>query len=248
METISYKEADRFIKQYVNQLNEQLIAAKNVAVKWIGSFSISSENKVIFTPDIHLSCNATYFGFNNFYLPQLKELEPEIKENNPVTVTISFNRRILVKTASIAAGIIALSLTPVSLNNNSGQHVSNASFFPVYHIAVNERKSEIKEEFTPEITAFAPEKTEVAPTKQPDKQKNTRHYYIIIASLSAKNQAERALAEFKQTGFADVAVISSEKRHRIYVKRFEEKADAESYLTTFRKNHPKYADAWLLSQ
>ncbi|MDR2085544.1 MAG: hypothetical protein LBP72_00005, partial [Dysgonamonadaceae bacterium] len=37
METISYKEADRFIKQYVNQLNEQLIAAKNVAVKWIGS-------------------------------------------------------------------------------------------------------------------------------------------------------------------------------------------------------------------
>jgi nucleoid DNA-binding protein len=250
-ESIPYKDADRFIKQYANQLNEQLNTAKTVMIKWIGNLSISSDNKIIFTPDIHLSCNTVHFGFNNFYLPQLKELEPEREiqekeEKNPVIVTISFNRRILVKTVSIAASIFALSLTPVSLNNNSVQYVSNASFFPVYRIAVNE--VELREKPVPEILSFASSDTGISMAQQPDKPVNMHHYYIIIASFPAKDLAEIALADFKQTGLPEVRVISNEKRHRIYIKSFEKKEEAESYLVTFRKDNPKYADAWLLSQ
>jgi hypothetical protein len=247
-ETIPYKEADWIIKQYVNQLNEELNAFKTVIIKWVGNISISSCNKIIFTPDINLCCNGINFGFNNFYLPQLKELESpkEItgkEEKDPVIVTISFNKRILIRTVSVAAAVLALFLTPAPLNNNSGQYVSNASFFPISRIAGNE-----KEELVSEDLRLTSVNEEVSTIKQNDNQTNTRRYYIIIASLPTKDQAEKALADFKQTGFPEVALLSKEGRHRIYIKSFEERTEAESYLAIFRQNNPKYSDAWLFSQ
>lgn len=253
IETISYKEADWIIKQYVNQLNEQLNTYKTVAIKWIGNISISSDNKIVFLPDAHLSCNNINFGFNDFYLPQLKELE-QLKEISgkekidPAVVTISFNKRILARVASIAAAVLALSLTPVSLNNNSGQYVSNASFFPVYRVAGSEKETGAKERQLSEDLLLASGNMEVPMTEQPDKQTDMHRYYIIIASLSSKDLAEKSLVDFRQAGLPEVAVISKDGRHRIYVKCFEEKTDAETFLVAFRRNNPKYSDAWLFIQ
>jgi nucleoid DNA-binding protein len=249
-ETISYKEADRFVKQYVNRLNEQLSAAKTVVFKWIGCLSISSDNKIIFTPDTCLSCNAANFGFNNFYLPQLKELEP-VKESvgkeekDPVVVTISFSRQILTRTASIAAVALTLFLVPAPLNKNSGQYISNASFFPVYHIAGTEKEIETIEKPQEEKVLLISDNAETLAIENIDNRTNNNHYYIIIASLPTKSRAEKALVDFKNAGFSDAAILSKEGRHRIAIKSFEEKAEAESYLTSFRRNNPTYTDAWL---
>jgi hypothetical protein len=247
-ENISYKEADRFIKQYVNHLNEQLGTFKTITIKWIGDLSISSDSKIIFTPNTYLSCNAVNFGFNNFYLPQLKELElfretVEKEEKDAGLITISVNRKILTRTASIAAAVLALFLIPTPLNNNS-QYVSNASFFPVYRIAGIENENEIKEELQ-SIDLITSGNVEIKVTEYANNQDNKHHYYIIIASLPTKEQAGQALAEFKQTGFPEAEIISTGGRYRIYIKNFTVKVDAESFLTSFRRNNPKYADAWL---
>jgi GrpB-like predicted nucleotidyltransferase (UPF0157 family) len=89
---------------------------------------------------------------------------------------------------------------------------------------------------------------EIPITKHPDNHIDTHSYYIVIASLPTKDMAEKALVDFKRAGFPEVAVISKEGRHRIYIKCFEEKTDAETFLVAFRHNKPKYSDAWLFIQ
>jgi nucleoid DNA-binding protein len=250
-ENISYKEADQSVKQYVNHLNEQLNISKTITIKWIGRLSISIDNKIIFTPDTYLSCNAVNFGFNNFYIPQLKELEPvneiSTKERKDAEIiTISVNRRILARTASIAVAAFALFLIPTPLNNDSGQYVTNASFFSVYRITEVEKET-VTEEISQKDVLIASGNTGIKVTERAnDNHIDKHHYYIIIASLPTKEQAKQALVDFNQAGFPNVAIISKGERHRVYIQSFAKKADAESYLVSFRRNNPKYADAWLL--
>jgi nucleoid DNA-binding protein len=249
-ENITYTEADLLIKQYVDCLNERLSAGNPLNISKIGTLSASSEGKIAFIPDTYLSCNAANIGFNNFYLPQLRELE-QLKENfgkeekDTGVITISLNRRILSRTASIAAAILALFFIPVPLNNNTEHPISNASFFSLYHITEMEKEVKTQEKIPQEDIQLVTGDTELPATVQPDESTHKYRYYIIIASLPSEKLAEKSLADFKQAGFPDAAIISQNGRYRIYIKGFEKKADAEPYLIAFRQNNPKYADAWL---
>jgi len=105
---------------------------------------------------------------------------------------------------------------------------------------------------TPEKTTVhekvaAPEKTTthektIAPAKT-----NTLHYYIIVASSPELPFAKKKLAEFQSKGFHNADIISSNGKHRIWVERFENKADADKFLLQFRKDHPALSDAWPLA-
>ena len=75
----------------------------------------------------------------------------------------------------------------------------------------------------------------------------TPHYYIIISSFPELSAAKKKLAELRSKGFKDADIISANGRHRIYSKAFENKADAEKYLTQFRKDNPALKDAWVLT-
>jgi hypothetical protein len=77
-------------------------------------------------------------------------------------------------------------------------------------------------------------------------QKSSRRFFIVVASLPNQKSAESALQSFKSRGFDNASVISSEGKHRIYINRFEDKSEAESFLNDFRKNNPAYSKSWLL--
>ena len=251
---ISYKEATFLLKDYVGYLNDQLSRSKELNIKWVGSLALSGGDKIIFTPVPRMSCNAFNFGLSNFYLPCLRELESverkavvEKREDNK-TITISVNRRALTWTGSVAAAVLALFLVSTPLNNQHEQNTQKASF-----LSIPVSKIEIGEEVEPDailLDSVVVSETIVVSEEKPivKEEINTRSYYIIVSSLPTKNLAEKKLIDFHEAGFANAAIISKGDKHRICVNEFEQKEEAELYLSEFRQNNPKYATAWLLSQ
>jgi hypothetical protein len=241
---ISYREADSLAKQYVNHLNELLRSSKTVYIQWVGNFCLSSGNKIIFTPAAHLSCNAAYFGLNHFSLSPLKDLQsPDVASVNVPgeIITISVHRRTLAWTASVAAAVLALFLVSTPLNKQSGRQMQNASFFSVF------QNTKVPEVIAAPNSGLTESLSTTSAVQLVPSSLSSFRYYIIIASLSTEKAAQIELSSLQKAGFTQAAIISKQGRYRIYIERFEEKNEAESYLNTFRRNNPKRADAWLFT-
>ena len=264
---ISYQESYLQIHQYVDFLNKQLIEQKKVQIPWVGSLSLSTERKIVFTPSIQPSCNAVYFGLTNFYMPTLKELEdsielPILKSNKETEVVlIPLNRRMIHWTGSIAAAVLALFLVATPLNRHPSVNSQQAAFIPVSYKTWKTPAKEVEEIKELEILA-----DEIAVGEQPIEQsvpiveiqqeeliqepvaQPTQYYYIIIASLPTRNSAEEMMKNFQRNEFPEADVISTGDKHRVYMNKFENKAEAEMFLNVFRNNYPKHSSAWMLSQ
>ena len=251
----SYEEATLLLKDYVNYLNNQLNKSKELKIKWVGTLTLLGENRIIFTPSVHLSCNALNFGLPSFYLPCLEELESiqkiavEKKENSEV-IMISVNKRAFIWASSVAAAVLALFLVSTPLNNHYEQNTQKASLLSI-PVEKTGFKKEVEEKAFLKDTITTPETISVPDVKQISEEKiksDARYYYIVVSSLPTKSLAEKKLIDLKKTGFADVSIVSKGDKHRIYVNKFIQKEEAESYLKEFRQNNPKYATAWLLGQ
>jgi nucleoid DNA-binding protein len=257
-EKTSYQAAILTIQRYVNQLMEQLYANQTVAMEWIGRFSLSENQTLLFTPAEHLSCNASHFGLTSFYFPKLTELQiVEESAQKPVSgrevILIPVHKKTLAWTASVAAAVIALFALSTPLNNQwspspelrtqqatlfsfstSTKQTDNEEFIAKDSIPSDTLTGKFVEEIIPEL------KQTPAPVAR-------TQYYIVIASLPTKQAAKENLADL-QIEFPEAKIISEKNRHRIYVRQLEEKREAEVYLRNFRREHPKYATAWLLGQ
>ena len=248
-EKIPYKEACLQIARQVDLLNNQLFVQRSVSIPWIGQLSLSLEHKIVFTPSIHLSCNAAHLGFNNFYLPTLQEIN-ESNEILPVpprkeTVYVPITRKAMRWYGSVAAAALALFLISMPLNKHSKSNIQQAGFVSLPTLPV---KTSVVEEIStePDSTILLNEVVEIAVIEQP--VVDTKFYYIVIASLPTRDLAEQQAEVFHRNGFSMAAVVSSQNRHRIYVNKFARKSEAETFLSEFRYQYPKYGDAWLLNQ
>ena len=267
---ISYKEACKVIRDFVDLVKNQLSECKPVDFPWIGRFVLSSEQKLIFRPSGRLSCNASDLGFSKFHLTCLKDLEE--LQTIPSTESsatkkddylyVPLRRKFVLHTGTAAAALLALFLVSTPLNkSNPDSYLQSASVFchtksPVVSLSeLTAEKTSIEEndisanslafdQITEEETIATPPTTveiEVAPAP-------SKYYYIVVASLPTLSTAEKTLDRFKANGFENAEIISSDERHRIYVKKMADKIEAETYLKEFRDNNPEHAKAWLLSQ
>jgi nucleoid DNA-binding protein len=262
---IAYNEAAHGVRQYVEFLHHQLNERNVVNIPWIGDLRLSDDNKIVFNPANNLSCNAFNYGFTNFHLPFLSELReskvqeiqhPNPPQKNKEIIWVPLNRRILIHTGSAAAALLALFLIPTPLNNHSDSIPTQSA--SVFTFSSNNKAIETVSDETDLIetdtitNAFpiaetrinhAIEKTAVLTTNEKSHQ-----YFIVIASLPNRESAEKTLLNFQSKGFKNIGITSSEGKHRIYINRFEDKKEAESFLIGFRKDNPKYSTAWLLGQ
>ncbi|GHT77151.1 hypothetical protein FACS189463_3320 [Bacteroidia bacterium] len=255
-EKISYQEACLQIRQSVDLLNTQLDIQRNVSIPWVGNLTLSSENKILFTPAPQLSCNAASFGLQVISVPTLSELEAMVRvrrrKKDEDIIYFPIHRRLLRWTASAAAVFAVLFLTSAPLNQSGGAFVMQKAAFPaqlprpVIAETVAEPDTFVLEN-TIETTELSVEMIDPA-TATPvlAENPNQRYYYIVIASVSSQSVAVNEMKRLSQ--FPNLNVISKENRHRIYVRRFAGKPEAETYLNRFRKDYPQHADAWLLAQ
>lgn len=265
----SSEEANTLIDQYVTQVIDSLNDGKRVKIPWVGSL-YSKDNENLFHPERTLSCNASNYGLTDFSLPYIKDLKQGVnvisKKKNKKTARISDNRRFFIYAGSVAAALVAICFIPTPLNNGhvnpAEERLSSLIQLPAQDTIDEETiisdtiiasdtiipiLSDIPIQSEPVLITEETPAPEPAAITTPVKA-NTDRYYIIIASLPNKLLAEKTLAEVQSKSFNYAAVISSNGRYRIYTNSFEDKIEAEKFLVQFRKDYPKYANAWLLKQ
>ena len=201
---------------------------------------------------------------------------PEKKDKEIVLIPV--NRKFISYCGSIAAAFIAMCFIPTPLNNSrfsSSIHTRYASIIDLSmqnrineETDVSEPKiqtptdlslSQAKVETPSRVEIEIPSQTETETLLQAETVTSARpkivkptkstafHYYIIVASSPNQSLAKKSLANV-QSKFKNAAVLFSDNKYRIYVKRFEDKTEAIMFLDQFRKDNPKQYDAWLLKQ
>jgi len=266
---ISYKDACKLIREFVDTVKNQLKEYRTVEFPWVGYFSLTEEQKVIFRPAKLLSCNANNFCFPRFHVTSIEDLiesqRPAVaispKEGDDDYIYVPIHRKFIAYAGTVAAAVAALFLIATPLNNQSDFPLQKATIFcqnqdltlsnvspngssiPQMEIeTIPETDLSVPVDPIPEQTTVEsddPAEIQIAPPK---------YYYIVISSLPTRASAESTLERFKANGFESAAITSSGDKHRIYIKRFADKAEAETYLQEFRIDHPQHAKAWLLSQ
>lgn len=255
---IGYNESCRLIEQYVEQIRRSMATGEIVEIPWVGDFRISPDKKIIFRPAPILSCNATYYGFEPINLPTLpalhesnrpnREQKVEREEKGKVkTIAMPGKRRHLVATGAVAAAM-ALFIVSTPLNDHRNRSFQSAG---IWNITASTLQSpESRSVPLPETGNKPKDLPGTIETGEAEMEKSRTYgpYYIVISSLPSRKSAEESAMRLREGEFPEAAVISSEERHRIYVRNFEDKTEAERYLNRFREENPRYAKAWLLAQ
>jgi hypothetical protein len=227
-ERIAYKDACLQITRYVDSISAQLQQHIPLQLPWIGKLEQSPDHKWLFTPAHQLSCNAHTFGMDNFYLPTIRELNYEDRQPSPTPIRPQQQKpSLLRRSLSIAAAILALLMVAIPISDHSSQYSQTANLLPKPPSALHQPKPAPPAEETPAILT---------------------PYYIIVASLPTKASAQLQIERFQANGLSNLSIISANNKHRIYVASFSNKAEANTFLSHFRNEHPQHNNAWLLFQ
>jgi hypothetical protein len=113
-----------------------------------------------------------------------------------------------------------------------------------YETAVAEAIATESEATEAAYVTVAPEAEQhAAPTPQ---NVSTRSYHIIVASLPNHRGADEIVNKYTAQGYTNVSLVERDGRIRISLTQFNNKDEANSYLSALRTNEA-FANAWLLA-
>ena len=265
---VDYRKAQLMLEEDIEALNVSLEQDKRITLGRIGTFSIGEEGQTIFTPGDSGVFNADSYGLSSFHFPVLRSLEEEREE---VTLLAGKKKkdvfyipvsRKLIRVVAASAAAVALFFvvsTPVKEVNLSAY---TASFVPTEMINYRfeepisqpeeiqiSQVDEMVAEVTPKIEAT--KETEIAkapsapvPAPKAELVATKKMYHIVIASFPTEEQANEYISGVDRTQCKNVSKVVRDGKYRIYADKFNNRADAESYMATLRKIE-KYKDAWL---
>ena len=274
-EATDYRSAYQLVQADVAELKALLERDGQVEMAPIGVFRRGEEGQLIFEASRDTDwLNASMFGLPAFTIEPLAEELPvpmnveKMEKRRADVYYIPVNRRLVrwVAAAVVAIVVFLSASTSVEEVNRSAY---TASFVPTEMLNANMQKDEpspaepeptsTKVEVTPRAeTKPAPvekpkSETKVAKAPAPKREAAKtveaapqKRYYIVIASLASSEQAAQYMKGVGQKDCPNMAVLQTKGKYRVYADRFTDKAAAEKYQNTLRKN-PKYKDAWLFT-
>ncbi|MFV0418655.1 MAG: SPOR domain-containing protein [Dysgonomonas sp.] len=239
-ENISYNAACNKIRDFVKALQIELKSGKAVICGNIGILTINYLGNTTFSSNKNIIYPA-FYGLGPIGIKQLSDVNDAIRKKK---------RNISIKYAlgGMVAAIAAISLFTTSSTNIKDENYaifSKASF--ISSIATPLSQPNIAKE-VPFESGNKNDNTFITSTESESLNTAVRTYYIIIGGEENKTRAERLLKRIKEADFPDAAMIETQDRYRIYISSFEDKREAEDYLSLFRKDNPKYQTAWLYSK
>lgn len=117
---------------------------------------------------------------------------------------------------------------------NSDSNDNFDTFDYTSEIAEDNTEEQISENFS-ELTTLSP-------------SPKTALYYLIVGGSPSEETANKILANFKDSGFANASILESPGRFRVHIGKFETKAVADSISLQFKKEYPRYASAWIYTE
>lgn len=239
-EDISYNAACNRIRDFVKALHTELKAGKAVICGNIGILTTDNSGNITFLSNKDITYPA-FYGLRPIGMKQLTDLNDVIRKKK---------RNISIKYAlgGMVAAIAAISIfTTSSTDINDKDYIvfSKASFISSITTPLSKSANTNEAIFNSDNKDNS---IVLIDNKILDLPVAVRTYYIIIGGEENKAQAERLLKKIRLTDFSDAAMIETPDRYRIYISSFEDKSQAEGFLSSFRKENPKYQTAWLYSK
>lgn len=127
-EETDYKTAQRSIDLFVGDIKRSLDENNAISFPGVGKISVSVEGNYQFTPFKETAVNASMFGFSDFHLPLLSELQAvpfeqetsvATKKDKDTLILIPVSKRFVQTIASAAAIIILFLMVSTPIDNAS---------------------------------------------------------------------------------------------------------------------------------
>lgn len=219
-EGISLKEANFYIKESVEKLNNTLVNFKYLSFANIGTFQLNND-KVSFEPYKTNDLLIDSFGLQSFYFPEiftntisLSEKVRAEKEERQAKATKGFNYAI-----ACVAAILLLLLVP--MNFNQKQVVYRATFVPIQALE------------------------EVVITPEVEEEIICTPYHAVIGSFNTQAKALKFLSNLPKD-LSDSKIVYSDNRFRIITDSYETEEIGEIEIQKIAKKYPQFKDVWLL--
>jgi nucleoid DNA-binding protein len=260
-EKISFFEACNKILAFVEEINKSLFAGKHVIFQKIGTFTITADNIISFSPDISVNYNLDTFGMEEIKLPSISRADNKIKTTQiPETARSTSGKRKFPKVAIWIILIIVflggsisliLILKPDFIMNSKLANIfsskGNNNLTIVQEKPKEKNKLTVKANLKKADTLKSQDSTKKVSDVNPivnTEQTSTGNYYIISASFRIKENAVNYAQTLQQKSY-DSKVIFLEDRG-IYVvsyNAYSSEVEAEQALTKIKTENPV---AWIL--
>ena len=256
---VDYRKATEMVEQDVALLLQRLNESGQIEIGTVGTLHLGEEGQFVFSvaQDHFLSVGA--YGLPSFYLTPLALLKREADDlfipahqaeevNRKDAIYIRINKSVLRVTSAVAAVIVFVLLisTPIKDVNPS---TYTASFIPS-EVTMKKPVEPLSANLVAETTAAVSAVSEVEPAESPLPesapviQKTGKTYYIVIGSFPNEELSKKFISELDRTLTPNVAYVAKGEKVRVYSDKFDNREEAESYLSVLRQTD-KYKDAWL---
>ncbi|HCO67449.1 MAG TPA: hypothetical protein DIT04_06810 [Dysgonomonas sp.] len=266
--SISYDEASQKIEEAVKRLRIILGMKHPVQIGHLGKLSLDKNNRLTFLPNENLSIfHPDTFGLSKVDMKRLSDIEKDKEKVKRQSIV----KKIFAGAGAAAAAIAIffIASTPISVKEDtqkSGFMSDWTSTLPgteksIANVVASEQKtaaSDVVEGVEIDDNAEEPQNSslklesdvkasssDLFLTQDAVSQKSGGDYYIIIAGAGSQEEAKRLVNNFESEGITNLGVVASGKRVRIYAASFDSPQEADEYLVKFKKENPKFYDAWV---
>lgn len=169
-------------------------------------------------------------------LQLIKTINSEVVQETPAAITQETT-----ETTSVISDTTTIASTTIIETENAAieSESSNDSQTTIAEAVITE--SEATE--AANVTVAPEAEQHAAPTPQ---NVSTRSYHIIVASLPNHRGADEIVNKYTAQGYTNVSLVERDGRIRISLTQFNNKDEANSYLSALRTNEA-FANAWLLA-
>ncbi len=157
-----------------------------------------------------------------------------VKDVNQDVYTASFVPAEVISPVMVKSGV------PVETDTSMVVDKSEITEVMVAHEVKKEIPTSIKEKATIKTVT----KRDASVKKEMVNQPKPKMYHIVIASFPNESQADEFIAKVNRRECKNVNKVARDGKYRIYADKFNNRKEAEAYMTNLRLN-PKYKDAWL---
>ena len=255
-EGLSFKQAQKELDIYVQDLNESLNLYKKVFIDGIGTLLLSAENNILFVQSNTRNHLLDSFGFSTIQYQAIhrnsvqERLEEKIKyiDQNHLTST----KKPWLRVAAIAIPLLLLST--FGLFKKDQIQASYASLFPLKNTAAENIIKTKKIDVTFKVESPTNNIEQAIITFYDSKSKLTLpvetnfepKHFIIAGAFSSEKNAQKMIRKLKKAHFNNSRIVNQSQTglYRVCYDGFIASSEARIALKRLKKTNPS---AWLLS-
>ncbi len=229
---INYREAVMLIKNEIRIFKDLLLKSSSASFGKLGSFSLTSDDKMIFTANQNLNFIPINFGLKNIhYLHQSTS-------KNKRTVTLRLpSKKTLLKYVAVGMLIVGMGFSAPKMTQS---YKNLGSFNPFLNLKT-------KSHFSLPPLTLPLEKVPVKEKEITFEQVKRNPYNIIIGAYKDFSKANKLQKSYLKD-FSNIEILTGRQYHKVCINSFENRTEARHFLRKIKKEYPQFSGAWIFKK